>query len=484
MPARALLLLILCAAACGKESTPSREVPPAAESAACDAGDAAACHKLMADQDGKCSAGDGAACRRLAVLNLAGRSGAIDKPAALRLYRKGCAAGDGRSCREAASFQPESPEADELLQSGCDRGDGQSCAELVAALRTAGRDAARSDAAFRRAVQLFEKACGAGDPDGCMGLGHMYGSFAPPDDAKAASFSRQGVELFDKACQQSDAQACFKQALAYHEGRGVETDFTQHLQLMARSCELGEVEGCAEAAAAYKTSETTEDDPKAPALFERACLAGVQRRQPCREAGFLYVDGSGVAADKPRGLKLLERACALEEVSSCLKAGAMLKEGDGVPADPGRAAALIEPYLSGLEVKVAAVKRMKEASDPAALHMGVAPSDLPPIKAAPGEDLIAVSFDVRRTAPKGNMPVRVVWVLDDKGQAYPGVMKSDFAFGLSHEYRREMVFRVPEGARTPKVKFELGGLTLDLPPAVKAVIPKEHRYVPEPPHTH
>jgi len=483
MPARALLLLLfVCAVGCGP-SAPAPEAPPP-ENPACAAGDAAACRKLAAELESACSTGAGRACRQLAVFHLAGRGGSVDKPAALRLYTKGCAAGDGQSCRDGASFVAETPEADQLLQTGCDRGDGYSCSALVAALRTAGRDASRSDAAFRRAVQLFEKRCNDGDPDGCMGLGHMYGSFAPPDEAKSASFSRQGVDRWSEACKKSDGAACFRVALAHHEGRGVETDFGKHLELMRRACELGYADGCAEEAAGYKTSETTSDDAKSPALFERACLAGVQRRQPCKEAGFLYVDGEGVPADKPKGVALLQRACALDEVSSCLKAGAMLREADGVTADEKTAAALLSPYLSGLEIKVPAVKRMKEAVDPTTLQMGVAPSDMPPIKAAAGEDLIVVYFDVRRTAPKGNMPVRLVWVLDEKGQRYPSILKNDFAFGLSHEYQREMVFRVPQGTRTPKVKFELGGLVLDLPAAVKAEIPKEHRHVPEPEHTH
>jgi TPR repeat protein len=483
MPAR-VLLLILCAAACGKGSDPSTEAPPPPEAAACEAGDAAACAKLQTDLDKGCAAGAGKSCRLLALFHLAGRSGAVDKPASLRLYTKGCASGDGQSCRDAAAFQPETPEADQLLQTGCDRGDGWSCSELVAALRTAGRDPARSDTAFRRALQLFEKACESGQAEGCMGVGHMHGSFAPPDEAKATRYYRRAVDEYEKACEKADAVSCFKLALAHHEGRGVETDFNRNLALMTRSCGLGYADACAEEAAAYKTSEATDDDAKAPALYERACLAGVQRRQPCKESGFLYVDGDHVPADKPKGLQLLLRACALDEVSSCLKAGSLLKEGDGVPADAAKAAALIDPYLSALEVKVASVKRMKEAVDPATLQMGVGAADMPPVKAAAGEDLIVVSFDVRRTAPKGNMPVRTVWVQDDKGKKYAGVMKNDFAFGLSHEYQREMVFRVPEGTRTPKVKFELGGLTLDLPAAVKAVIPKEHRYVPEPEHKH
>jgi hypothetical protein len=162
----------------------------------------------------------------------------------------------------------------------------------------------------------------------------------------------------------------------------------------------------------------------------------------------------------------------------------MLKEGDGVPADVAKAASLIDPYLSALDIKVASVKRMKEAVDPATLQMGVGPADMPPIKAASGEDLIVLNLDVRRTASKGHMPVRTVWILDEKGREHAGILKNDFAFGLSHEYQRQMVFRIPEGTRPAKVKFELGSLTLDLPPAVKAVIPKEHRYVPEPEHKH
>ena len=41
----------------------------------------------------------------------------------------------------------------------------------------------------------------------------------------------------------------------------------------------------------------------------------------------------------------------------------------------------------------------------------------------------------------------------------------DSTWGQSDTFERELVFVVPAGFRPVKVKFELGGLTLDLPPA-------------------
>jgi hypothetical protein len=229
-----------------------------------------------------------------------------------------------------------------------------------------------------------------------------------------------------------------------------------------RSCTLGDAAGCAEAATLYKTSETTADDANAPPLFEKACLAGVVERQPCREGGFLYVDGDGVPADKPRGVALLERACALGEKASCLKAGAMLRDGDGVAADPVKAAALTR-VLDDLDVKVAYARRAKKADDPQAFQMGVDPSEMPPVIAPQGKDLIVVGFHVVRKAADGTMPVRHVWVVDAKGDRQPSTLKNDLTFGQSESHDREMVFVVPQGFRPVKVVFELGGLTLDLP---------------------
>jgi TPR repeat protein len=436
------LLVVCVATACGR--SPSTGAAP---STACEAGDAAACVQLARQQ-------------------LSGAAGGVDKARAIALYEKACASRDGAGCRQAASLQPETRRAEELLQTGCDNGDGHSCAELVAILRSAARETGRADALFARAVQLHEKSCAAGDADGCMGLGRMYGSFAPPDEAKAAEFQKKATALFEQACARGEGAGCYKLGMAHHDGTGAESDFERYRSMMARACELGHLEGCAEAASAYKASEPTGDDAQAPALFEKVCLAGIVHREPCREAGFLYADGEHVPADKPKAVRLLEMSCAMGEISSCLKAAAIYREGDGVPVDDAKAETLAKS-LVGLDIKVVSVKRTKQADDPNAFTVGVDPSEMPPVKADKGKDLIVVAFDVRRTTQGALMPIRGVWILDENGERHPSVLKTDFPFGQLPEYQREMVFVVPAGARPVKVKFELGAVTLDLPPAQK-----------------
>ena len=466
MTLRALLLSCALTSAlvgCKKAPTSAPAEAPSPKAAACEAGDRGACAGLEVELEGRCLGGAAAACRQLAVFHLAGRGGQVDKARAIALYEKACAARDGESCREAAGMLRETPRAEQLLQQGCDFGDGFSCSELVADLRTAARDAPRADAAFRRAVEIFDGGCHKGDPEACMGAGHMRASFAPPDEAKAAEMFGRAVPIYTERCNKEDAAACFRLALAYHEGRGVPTDFGQHTAFMERACRLGYLDACAEEAAAYKLTDTRDDDAKAPALFERACLAGVQRRQPCREAGFLYADGDAVPADKPKGVALLERACALGEVSSCFRAGAMYREGEGIPADATKAAALMDPHMNGLDVRILSATRAKWADDPTALQVGVSPHDMPPIVANPGEELAVLKFDVKRSAPKAQLPIRKVWVVDGKGERYASTLSSDFAFGQSAAYEREMVFRMPQGTKPVKVRFELGAVEMPLP---------------------
>jgi hypothetical protein len=296
-----------------------------------------------------------------------------------------------------------------------------------------------------------------------MDLGRLHGRVAPPDESRAEAFGRQGAALLEGACAGGQGGACFELGVAYHEGTGVATDPERHLGLMNRACVLGEPRGCAELAAAYIQSEAAEDDAKAPALFEKACRAGVLQRSPCREAGFLYVDGRVVPADKAKGVQLLEASCALGDPASCWMAAGMLREGDGVPADTHLAAALVGS-LPPAQIKVVSVKRRRQAPDPTAAQLGVDPAELPPVKAGAGQDLLVVTLDVRQAARRAGLPVRTVWVLDSQGRRHPSLLKSDFPLGQEEHERREMVFLVPAGTRPVKVRFELGALTFDLPP--------------------
>ena len=414
-----------------------------------------------------------AACGRSASPDARPSPGGLDAPCAtspdrgcrVRLFERACEAGqDGAACRQAASFQPETPRGEQLLQAGCDQGDAHSCRDLMVELRSSGRDAARADALFQKAAKVYEKGCDAGRGGDCMALGRMFAIVTPPDEAQAADFQGKGASLLQAACARDDGAACFHLGMAYHDGAGVETDFARHEGLMERACTLGHLEGCAELAASYLASESADDDAKAPALFEKACLGGALHRHPCREAGFIRIDGRLAPPDKARGARFLETSCALADESSCWMLAGMLREGDGVPADAARAKGLLgnEP---GPEMKVVAVKRARQAADPAAYQLGVDPAEMAPVKAGAGQDLIVVTFEVRRPPGGAPVPIRSVWVLDAQGGRHASLLRSEFPFGQMDHEQREMVFPVPQGMKPVKVRFELGALTFDLPPA-------------------
>jgi len=457
----ALLLLAGAGAAC--RGGPS---PRAAREAACAAGEGAACARLAAELEALCSSSEAGACRDLAGHHLAGRTGRVDRLRAVRLYEKACETGEGSACREAAAFDPETPRAERLLQAGCDLDDAPSCSDLLAELRTAGREPERAEALFRTAETLHGEACASGRAEGCMGLGRLYALVAPADEAKAAPFLLEAARMLSERCEGGEAAACLQLAAAHQDGAGVQFDLDRQRSLVERACALGDPRGCAEAAASYTASETPDDDPKAPALYERACLAGVIQRQPCREAGFLYVDGAVVPADKARAARLLERGCALGDAPSCWMAAGMLREGDGVARDPARAAELVDG--PGPDITVVSVERTKQAPDPVAIQLGIDPLEYPPVTAESGQDLILVTFDVRRGPLARALPVRTVWVLDAEGRRHPSVLKGELPFGETDHERREVLFVVPEGARPVRVRFELGALTLDLPSPGKA----------------
>ncbi|HEX6737861.1 MAG TPA: tetratricopeptide repeat protein [Vicinamibacteria bacterium] len=397
------------------------------------------------------------------MAQITGARGRGDRARALRLYERACAAGHGPGCRDGALLQRETPDAERLLQMGCDHGDAGSCRDLMVELRSGSRDPARSEGLFRRAAELYEKGCRGGRGVDCLELGRLHARVAPPDEARAAAFQRQGTSLLAPACERGDGEACFELGIAYHEGTGVEADLRRHLALMERACTLGELRGCAERAAVYLDTEAPDDDAQAPALFERACRGGVLQQSPCRQAGFLYVEGRAVPADKARGLPLLEAGCAQGDAESCWMASGMWREGDGVAADAGRAAALLQGAAPA-EIKVVSVKRARQAPDPTAAQMGVDPSEMPPVRAAAGQDLIVVTLEVRRPAAGGaGLPVRSVWVLDRQGRRHPSVLKADLPLGQEEHETRDMVFVVPAGTRPVQVHFELGALTFDLP---------------------
>jgi len=102
--------------------------------------------------------------------------------------------------------------------------------------------------------------------------------------------------------------------------------------------------------------------------------------------------------------------------------------------------------------------------DPSLTAFGIPESSLTPTKAAAGQELVFVALEARRTAEKARLPVRKMYLIDAAGKLFENHAPGDTRFGDKPLERREYLFKVPLGTRPIKLKLELGGVTLDLPP--------------------
>jgi TPR repeat protein len=282
--------------------------PPAGESlqqkqAACQKGDLAACVRAgRALEDGvgtavdksaaatfyrrACDGKDGDGCARLGWLIFTGEGVARDFPAGYALLEKGCddlKSGEACFIMSVVNLSSDSPELQALgrenLMASCAYGYLPGCYDLghnflegtpgfardpvgavviwemeacekgyARACAAAGFEYQHNEEIARdpvRAIQLYRKACDAGDPIGCSYLGRAHadgvGGLAR-DPAKAA-------QLYASACDAGSGSACSLLAEAYRNGAGVGRDTTKADALARKGCEL-KSNYCEQAAAA------------------------------------------------------------------------------------------------------------------------------------------------------------------------------------------------------------------------------------------
>jgi TPR repeat protein len=431
----------------------------------CDGGPSSACEKAIGLLGERCSDRDPASCTKVAGLYLRGRTGRIEKGKALAAYGLGCEAGDVKACNAAGEgyFNQDRPKAEAYRQKACDLGSGEGCLYMSGYVHERGADAAaQSETLYRRGLELHVQACERGDASACYGAG---GAISRDDEGRAGHYYREAVQLWRKQCDVGDSYACYRLGIAYASEKGVSFDAERTRQLLGGACDKDVVEACAELGRVFK--EMTSEPGRAAPAFEKACLAGVEKQLPCRAAGFAYVDGDGVPADKPRAARLLDVGCTLGDEWCCFKLGTMLMTGDGIPQDRPRAAELTRT-AEGLEFRVTEVKRGTKMVDPGLTAFGIPESSVPPTAADPGQELILVSMEARRTKESARLPVRKMFLVDASGRLYENHSAGDNPFGAKPLERRQYMFKVPAGMRPVKLKFELGTVLLDLPDEKKA----------------
>src|SRR5688500_6067362 len=129
---------------------------------------------------------------------------------------------------------------------------------------------------LQRATTLFQSACDAKEPGGCVGLARLYvtGALTPPNDSSARL-------LFRQACRDNDANGCFQLARMYETGQHAIQDFGRASSWYRSGCELGHGESCFMLSALYEKGAGVPRIPEESArLKQEACEIG---RASCRE---------------------------------------------------------------------------------------------------------------------------------------------------------------------------------------------------------
>lgn len=181
----------------------------------------------------------------------------------------------------------------------CDAGDITSCA-LAGMLFERGSGGVPEDP--RRAFGFYEKACKAGNLDGCTGTGYLYSKGeGVPENGRVAE------QIFAEACRRGNGRAC--------SGIGQRARL-QKKELVAglffsRACKLGYARGCFyEASALFKAGK---DMDRALKSYERACFGRDYRG--CLAAAYLV--GSGKAQGDEKKAAMFERIALMDLDRGC-----------------------------------------------------------------------------------------------------------------------------------------------------------------------
>ncbi len=88
----------------------------------------------------------------------------------------------------------------------------------------------------------------------------------------AAQDYRRASEMFEKACALADALGCNNLAFAYETGNGVPQDRLRALEFWEKGCDLGHASGCAALGDRYAAgTDFAQDWTRAVALYEKSC---------------------------------------------------------------------------------------------------------------------------------------------------------------------------------------------------------------------
>jgi TPR repeat protein len=161
-----------------------------------------------------------------------------------------------------------------------------------------------------------------------------------PASAAASATAADSPQLLQKKCDAKDWEACYWLAYAYKQGEGVVSDAAKAGAIYDRACTAGHANSCVSLSFMWDDGALGNDLPKVLRLLDRACE--LEDGEGCYYLGQYYLSGRGVAQDVTRAVKLYELGCDLEAGDACIELQGMLEKGDVIPKDKKRADAYYE----------------------------------------------------------------------------------------------------------------------------------------------
>lgn len=154
-----------------------------------------------------------------------------------------------------------------------------------------------------------------------------------PSTAHADPSRSDDCSALDLACGEGNGTACFALGGRYANGEGVTKDEPRATALFLRACELEAGLGCLNAGYAHKHGRGVKVDlEQALHLYERACDLEVSRG--CNHAGLARDNGEGCEEDAQTAVILYQKACDMGLGWGCYNTAATYRFGVGFRRDP------------------------------------------------------------------------------------------------------------------------------------------------------
>ncbi len=227
------------------------------------------------------------------------------------------------------------PQVAALFEKACRAGDGDGCTKL-GVIDMCGAGVAKD---VKAAMSMFENACALSNEDGCQ-----HQAFGLIGDHLGRRDLPRGIALFDRRCSKGSARACASLAtiLSVFPEKA-----TPALTYFDKACTLGQDDACANVAV-IEVNGLGDHKPNPERALKFAKVACDRKNAfACGILGMMYVRGMGVAEDAIAGVKLLTSSCEANEPAGCGYLAVCYYEGRGVARDEAKAAELFRKACDG-----------------------------------------------------------------------------------------------------------------------------------------